>query len=323
MRAAVLVVAGIICLCAAAPLWAGPFTGVPTDHWSYRACARLIQLHVIPAESGADFSGQTDLTRFEFGLALHPPLAEVAQTLANLPAGSDRGARLRATLAALRLSPRASERELAGALRDLRRLAAEYRDVLDSSSLNAEWVGREIGSLEDEGDIRDWRLRELAVAPAAQALRPYAEVAPSPARALEVPVARGLVGVSVSNPEPPSQLLNYLATSAAATRPTFDAVPGSAEPALSDPRFSRLRTSYEYGLGSALTLSLAYEEIARTGQGKEALDAASLTSLGVGYRLTPSTSVKLSYTLLEYANYALATPPLRDRLAETAVSIAF
>ncbi|MCJ7750588.1 MAG: hypothetical protein MUQ65_05785, partial [Armatimonadetes bacterium] len=73
--------------------------------------------------------------------------------------------------------------------------------------------------------------------------------------------------------------------------------------------------------GSALTLSLAYEEIARRGQGLAALDEASLTSLGIGYQLTPSTSVKLSYSRLEYANYALDTPPLRVRVAETAGSI--
>jgi long-subunit fatty acid transport protein len=72
-----------------------------------------------------------------------------------------------------------------------------------------------------------------------------------------------------------------------------------------------------------LTLSLAYEEIARNGQGLEPIDSASLASLGVGYKITRTASVTLSYSLLEYSNHLFDGPPLRDRVAETAVSIGF
>jgi hypothetical protein len=33
--------------------------------------------------------------------------------------------------------------------------------------------------------------------------------------------------------------------------------------------------------------------------------------------------VKLSYSLADYENYTLDTPPVRERMAETAVSVAF
>jgi hypothetical protein len=323
MRAAVLLVAGIILLGAAAPLWAGPFTEVSADHWSYRACAHLAQLQVLTGEGTNAFSGNPTLTRFEFGLALVTPLSDAAAVLDALPRDANEAARLQAALVALHVKPRLSEREIAGALRELRRLASEYRDVLDSNSLNADRIGRELGQLAHEDGLRDWRLRELAATPALSALRAASGASPRDPTSVAVPIARGIVGLSLANPDQSPELLNYLAKSSAARQVLPETASGPAEPALSDPRISRLRTSYEYGLGSALTLSLAYEEIARTGQGKDALDAASLTSLGVGYQLTPSTSVRLSYSLLEYANYALDTPPLRDRLAETAVSIEF
>ncbi len=76
-------------------------------------------------------------------------------------------------------------------------------------------------------------------------------------------------------------------------------------------------------MGSAVTLSLGREEISRYGQDKAPLDAASLTSLGVGYRFTPSASVKVSYSLLDYQNYTSDAPPVRERVAETSVSVEF
>jgi hypothetical protein len=45
--------------------------------------------------------------------------------------------------------------------------------------------------------------------------------------------------------------------------------------------------------------------------------------VGLGSQLTPSTSVKLSYSLLEYVNHVLDAPHVRDRLAETEVSVEF
>ncbi len=76
-------------------------------------------------------------------------------------------------------------------------------------------------------------------------------------------------------------------------------------------------------MGSGLTLSVGLEEVARLGSNLLPLDAATLTSLGVGYRLTPSTSVRVSYSLLNYENYISDTPPVREHSAEASVLIEF
>ena len=318
-----LCVAGMILLGAASPLWAGPFSEVPSDHWAYRACARLTAAGILAKERQADLSGNPRITRFEFGIALLGPLSEVDKALGALPSNADGKARLRAVLRALAANPRQSESEIAGSLRDLRRLAAEFKDVLESLGLNPELVQRGLAAVSSEEAIRIWRLEALARPANGAALRADRVARATPADTVHVPLARGTVGLSLTNPQEAPGLLDYLAKSAAAVRPLALTGAGPAEASVTDPRISRLRTTYEYGIGSALTLSLAYEEIARRGQGLAALDAASLTSLGIGYQLTPSTSVKLSYSLLDYSNYALDTPPLRDRMAETAVSIEF
>jgi hypothetical protein len=323
MRAGWLCIAGVILLGAVSPLWAAPFTEVPSDHWAYRACARLVAAGFLPEQRQADFSGNPPITRFEFGIALLGPLGQMDRAMGQLPADADGNARLRAVLGAVSASPRQSEADLAAALRELRRLAAEYKDVLDSLGLNTDRVLRGLGSTGGEEEIRLWRLDALAQPMGSRALRSDGATRDTPLDTFHLPLARGTVGLSVTNPTDAPELLDYLAKSSAAARPLALTGAGPAEAAITDPRISRLRTTYEYGIGSALTLSLAYEEVARRGQGLAALDAASLTSLGIGYQLTPSTSVKLSYSLLEYSNYALDTPPLRDRVAETAVSIEF
>ncbi len=323
MRAAWLAVAGLVFLGAASPLWAGPFTEVPADHWAYRSCARLTSLGLLASDYQGGFTGDPEITRFEFGIALLDPLSTVGQALASLPADADAEARLRAALTALHIGPRHSEKAIAEAFGDLRRLAVEFADVLRSMGLDSADVSRSLARLADEDRIRAWRLESLARPSPALGLsvvKPGDRIA---ADTLHVPLAHGTVGLSLTNPQEAPELLDHLAKSASADRTGELASAGPAEAALTDPRISRLRTTYEYGVGSTLTLSLAYEEIARRWQGLAALDAASLTSLGIGYQLTPSTSVKLSYSLLEYSNYALDTPPLRDRVAETAVSIEF
>ena len=323
MRAGWLVVAGLVLLGVASPLWAGPFTEVTSDHWAYRVCSRLTALGMLPEDRSTSFSGNPRITRFEFGLALLEPLTALDQSLSALPAAADDKARLRAALETLRISPRFSEEEVADGFSDLRRLANEFSDVLVTMGFDPTRVSRALVRLNDRDGIRTWRLESLARPGNTASLRAGATPEPASDSSVHLPLAHGMVGLSLTNPQDSPKLLDYLATSAAAERPAEFVASGTADAALTDPRVSRLRTSYEYGLGSALTLSLAYEEIARRGQGVEPLDAASLTSLGIGYQLTPSTSLKLSYSLLEYANYALDTPPLRDRVAETAVSIEF
>ncbi len=323
MRAGWLCVAGVILLGAASPLWAGPFAEVPSDHWAYRSCARLASVGILGQDRQADFSGATPITRFEFGIALLGPLTEVDKALTALPASADGRSRLRAALATLGVSPRQSEAAISASFRDLRRLVGEFGDVLASLGLNVDRVNRGLAALGGEDSIRVWRLEMLAQPASGSTVTSERAVGGVPVETVHVPLARGTVGVSLTNPQDAPLVLDYLSKSASALRPLSLTAAGPAEAAITDPRISRLRTTYEYGIGSALTLSLAYEEIARRGQGLAAMDAASLTSLAIGYQLTPSTSVKLSYSLLDYSNYALDTPPVRDRVAETAVSIEF
>jgi hypothetical protein len=320
MRTGGLLVAGLIILGAASPLWAGPFAGVPGEHWAYRSCARLASLGVLPERDAATFSGEPQITRFEFALALLEPLSAVDRSLDATPADAD--ARLRAVLRSLRVSPRNSEHEVARALGDLPRLAREFADVFEAMGFDSTRVSQSLRELANEEAIRAWRLESLAHPAQAGALVGDVSTLAS-ADTVRVPLAHGMVGLSLTSPEESPELLDYLAQSAASGGGTGLAEAAGAEAAVADPRISRLRTTYEYGVGSALTLSLAYEEIARRGKGLVALDAASLTSLGIGYQITPSASVKLSYSLLEYSNYVLDTPLLRDRVAETAVSIEF
>ena len=84
-----------------------------------------------------------------------------------------------------------------------------------------------------------------------------------------------------------------------------------------------MRGSVEYGVTPDLTLNLAYEALVRQGQGMAALDQASLKTLGVGYRLSPSTSVKLNYHLINYADHTRMGSRLADRMAETELTVRF
>ncbi len=314
-----LVVAGLLLLGAALPLWAAPFTEVPAEHWAYGACTRLTAVGMLPSDRAVGFSGDPSLTRFEFGIAILEPLSVIDGALTSLPPDADARTRFAAVADAFRLSARLSEDEISRGFTDLRRLSREFRDVLEALNFDADPSSRALAALADTEPIHAWR-RDALVQPS----QPLALAGGSVGAAtVELPFAHGTVALSLTAPPEPPELLDYLARSAASLRGQEGRSPAGAEPALADPRVSRLRTAYEYGLGSALTLNLAYEEIARRGQGLAALDVASLTSVGIGYRLTPSTSLKLSYSLLEYSNYLFDTPPLRDHLAETAVSVEF
>ncbi len=167
------------------------------------------------------------------------------------------------------------------------------------------------------------------LSPGVAGLRARPPARPSPVlgahgriRRLALAPGKGRGGVELRHTSRAPEYLDSLALST-----TNDAAknPGlaGATAALTDPSISRLRTAYEYAAGSGLTLSLGLEEIARRGSNLLPLDAATLTSLGVGYRLTPSASVRVSYSLLDYQNYISDTPPVREGVAEASVSIEF
>lgn len=319
MRAACLLVALLVLLGVVSSLWADPFSEVPAGHWAYEEWDHLASLGMLPGQQTTSLPDHPQITRFEFGIAVLEPLSSIDDAVASLGPDPDSKALLSATARALRLTPRSSEEEIAQAAAGLLHLSDEFGDELQALNFDPARAARGLQALTDPDAVRGWRTEALVPTARMMALTDSG----APADALRVPLARGTVALSLPrNPKLP-ELLDYLAQSAAAEAASGPGGYGLAEPALKDPQISRLRTAYEYGVGSALTLSLAYEEIARRGQGMAALDTASLASFGIGYQLTPSTSVKLSYSLLEYSNYVLDTPPLRDRVAETAVSIGF
>jgi hypothetical protein len=320
VRGAGLVLGVLVALVAAPALWAGPFSEVPSDDWAYPVCARLVGLDVLSSAGGSmSFSGRPQLTRFEFGIALLEPLTALQREMASLPAGADPVVRAHAATRALRLSPQLSEDQIAAVAGDLRRLAAEFADVLRPLGFDPASVARELEALSNSEALREWRSQALASPTGVPALT---TVAP-PDNTVRLPLARGALAFTYQPDLRPPGLLDYLALSAADTNPGPASTSAYAEASPRDPRVSRLRTAYEYDLTTALTLSLAYEEIARRGQGLSPLDTAYLASLGVGYRFAPSASVKLSYSLLEYSSYVFDTPKVRDHVAETAVTIEF
>ncbi len=170
-----------------------------------------------------------------------------------------------------------------------------------------------------EKQVRAWRAEALAGNSAPPSARPLR----APKASLQVPFARGTVALSYEGIADSPQVMDYLALSPGEPRVGGEEQPIGAQPARRDPFVSRMRTAYEYDLNAALSLSLAYEKVARRGEQLSMLDTASFASLGVGYRLTPSTSVNLSYSLLEYSNYVTDAPSVRDHVAQTAITIEF
>jgi len=306
----------LLVLSGAQSLWAGPFTEVPSGHWAYASCARLAEMGLI-AEPPEAFSGRPALTRFEFGIAVLNPLTEVDRAAQALPPDADAATTLNAVARALKLSPLSSETDLARAAAGLRRLGLEFSDILRALKLDPTRAIRALDALDIDG-ARAWRKEALSVPLRGLSLTR----ASSSGDGLRLPVGHGTVALTYDRDLRVPEILDYFAAVAAerGNKPEGIAL---AEPAIRDPQVSRVRTAYEYGVSPALTLSLAYEEIARNGQGLEPIDSASLASLGVGYKITRTASVTLSYSLLEYSNHLFDGPPLRDRVAETAVSIGF
>jgi hypothetical protein len=304
---------------ATVPAWAEPFNEVPAGNWSYSACARLVSLGLLPAERSTDFSGRPALTRFEFATAILQPLSEVDRARRALPAKSPTGTVRETAADALSLDPKVSELEISGAASDLIHLAAEFESELQILGFVPTQAVHALQLLADPVAAREWRTAALSHPLLLPALRPGETGQP-----MRVALGHGAVALDYDRSLRAPEFLDSLARlTSSGPGGTPSRGGGSAAAALSDPSISRLRTAYEYVLGSGLTLSVGREEIARRGSNLLPLDAATLTSLGIGYPVTPSASVKVSYSLLDYQSYVTNAPPVRERVAETAVSIQF
>ncbi len=274
---------------------------------------------MLPTDRPTGFSGTPALTRFEFATAILQPLSSVDRAVRALPAKPDARAVRDAAVETLDIDPRNSELVIARGASDLARLAVEFDPELRKLGFAPEQAIHALQVLANPAEAREWR-REALARPAIPlpALRSTTQ-----GDGLRVPMGHGAVALGYDRTQKAPESLDAMARSlpAALTLPSSRGAPATA--ALSDPLVSRMRTAYEYVLGSGLTLSLGREEIARLGKDLIPLDAATLTSLGFGYPVSPSLSVKVSYSLLDYQNYVSNTPPVRERVAETAVSIAF
>jgi len=302
---------------AAGAAWADPFNEVPAGTWCYGTSARLVSLGLLPADPATSFSGKPALTRFEFATSVLQPLSEVDRARRSLTGKPGPKAVREAAAEALNLNPKSSELEIAAAVHDLIRLGVEFGPELRTLGFDPTEAIRALQSLAEPAAAREWRVEALARLRPAPAVRPGTE-----GEDWRLPLGHGAVALNYATTGKVPEILDTLAMATPGDVSRLGPG-GGATAALSDPSISRLRTAYEYAIGSALTLSLGREEIARRGSNLLPLDAATLTSLGIGYRVTPSTSVKVTYSLLDYQNYVSNAPPVRERVAETAVSIEF
>jgi len=164
------------------------------------------------------------------------------------------------------------------------------------------------------------RLPSRASAPRAARLR-----AANPAGSFVLGVAGGRLSLRYETGPQPA-IMDYFALGAvseASEHARKPAVDSAGPVAVSSLGVRHVGTAYEYPLTRDLTLSLAYEAIARQGMGLVTLDQTALTTLGVGYALSPSVQLALRYSAVEYQNNLSPGPRVQDRLAETSVSVRF
>jgi len=325
-------------------------------------CASLAQDGLLGARASTDFSGTPALTRYEFALAALDALSRLRQAAASAPADAPPVSRVHDIVANLGLADRPADR-ITGLANDIQRLTEEFQDVLRAldpgfpPSLGAATAvppGENSGGLSVLALLSDASVVRAALAPPeptrseAPAVELPSEPAPAatpvprlPSRASAPRAARlraanpagsfvlGVAGGHLSlryetGPQP--AIIDYFAlggvpeASEQARKPALD----SAGPvAVSSLGVRHVGTAYEYPLTRDLTLSLAYEAIARQGMGLVTLDQTALTTLGVGYALSPSVQLALRYSAVEYQNNLSPGPRVQDRLAETSVSVRF
>jgi len=297
----------LLLLLGACPLLASPFDVVPQGDPAYGDCRFLAERGIIDARSPGDFVAPASLTRYDFTLSLVRPMAAL-ETLA-------REGRPGAAIEAVgRMSD--GERALVGAA--LARLLEEFGDVLSllgKDGSQALLGARLLAS-------RDYGAHD---APGAE---DSAGISYATARTRVGVIYRATEGEAAALPTVPlGGLGDAPVTGLARLRlPAGRAQPDVAAPeriASTDISLRRLRGSVEYGITANLSLNLAYEAMVREGRGTVVLDAALLRTLGVGYRLSPSTSLNLSYHLINYADYTPQGTRLADRMAETELTVRF
>jgi hypothetical protein len=288
---------------------AAPFDQVPQGDQAYADCQYLAERGLIDARPPSDFAGATPLARYDFTLSLVRPMAA-------LEALAQEGRVGPALEPVKRMSQ--DERNRVGDI--LARLFEEFRDVLSM-------LGKDVTQA-----VHGARLvASSSDSPSAGVPAPMdnaAGVTYQSARTRVGVIYRASEGDAAGLPLVPLGGLSDAPISglAASRLPVTRAQPGvvpAGRLASSDISLRRLSGTLEYGVTDNLSLNLAYESMIREGRGMMALDAASLRTLGIGYRLSPSTSVNLKYHLIDYADRTQDGSRLQDQMAETELTVRF
>lgn len=294
----------MLCLLAA-PAVAGPFAEVPRSHPAYKEAAVLDKAAVLrPADSRLLSSGRT-LTRYDFALMVLEPLSAI-DAIAKDNVGSAGQTALAQALQTMSVE----ERMRLG--RAIAVLAREFGDVLRLIS-------------EDHASGL-----EAANTLAATGSPGAPRVAKSPAEAtITSPLSYNLRGARLaltyrrSGADAPP--FEYVAALRLASPPSAVAPPRASmagRPAMSDLGLSAVGGSLEYGLTEGLRLSLGYEALLMEGSSNLTADPTRMKTVGLAYRLSGSTDVRLRYQLIERRE-APNVPPAQARLAATELTVRF
>jgi len=292
--------------------WASPFATVPAGHWAYAQSAYLARLGLI--SSSLDFSGKEELSRYEFSVALAEPVDGLQRVEAK---GDAVGQEMKDRLARLT----ATDRRKVGAA--LVRLIEEFKDglaFLDQKTDPALPHARALA----RGDYPSWLEHPVATAHNPTSLVTGAATGPG---TVSYSLGSGRVAVAYSETRPEDASLGSMGLNAPGNgnrlRLPNLALERESPVAVRDPMVRSLRGSLEYGLTDHLTLDLAYERMVKEGRGLITLDTTYLKTLGLGYRLSPSASLRLRYHIVDYQEGTLATPRYEDRLAEGRLLVRF
>jgi hypothetical protein len=287
---------------------ASPFDQVPSGDSGYADCAFLAQCGIIDARPAEEYAGTALLTRYDFTVSLVRPMAAL-EALA-------REGRLGAALDA---TGRMSDADRARVSDALLRLLREFGDVF--SMLGKDASQAILGARLLAGG-------ERASAPSDAGDSGSAGMSYGDARTRVGVLYRAGEGEAASLPHVPLGGLTDapLSGPGSSRLPAGRAYMDTAAPdaiASTDISLRRLLGTVEYGVTDNLTLNLAYESMVREGRGTVLLDAASLRTLGIGYRLSPSASLKLSYHLISYADHTGIGSRLEDRMAAGELTVRF
>lgn len=284
-----------------APAFAGSFSDVAAGDPAYQAARRLVERGLIGDRRGLSGSDPQILTRYEFALLLDEAVTAVSRrSLSWMTRG-----------------------ELESIASDLSALASEFADVIRVVQLSPETVQRAIASVKRAAAPR---LADLGRPLTTSEQRGLYIL---PGRISEVVVAKGSARMGVGyglldsavSDSPSSGIGDALGTPSrlAFTTPLRAAWRIGA----SESDLQSLRGRFEYGITRSLSLGLGYQALRQDRVAPGDADVATLKTLAMGYRMSPTTTVSLRYHLIDYTDKASASTRSEERLTEAEIAIRF